>query len=121
YPSRPAVDTLRRVPVETRQVQLLGSSCGIECLKHAADPRDVRYTQSARVAGLEISLELPVAETSYHRLKCDAAAANVKCHFTAAPVGDRLGRSSEWKLRQHTDGRGGSVSPVAIPRAGGVR
>ena len=64
---------LQRVPVEARQVQLLGPGRGVERAQYAPDPRDVRHAQPARIAGLEILPERPVAETAYHQRKRDAA------------------------------------------------
>jgi hypothetical protein len=72
-PDRSSRDALQRVPVESRQVQLLGPGRGIERTQHAPGPRDIRHAQPSRVALLEIPLEHPVAETAYHRRKRDAA------------------------------------------------
>jgi hypothetical protein len=73
HPDRPARFALQRMPVETRQVQLLGPGRGVERPQYAPDPRDVRHAQPARIAGLEIPPERPVAETAYHLRKRDAA------------------------------------------------
>ena len=71
-PDGPAGFALQRVPAEARQIDLLGPDRGVERAQHAPDPCDIRHAQPARVAGLEVLPERPVAETAYHRRKRDA-------------------------------------------------
>jgi hypothetical protein len=91
-PDRPARFALQRMSEEAGQVDFLWPGCGIQCAQDAAHPRDVSHAQPARIAGLEIPLERPVAETPYHRRKPDAAAGKRQASLdvTTSPAEARL-------------------------------
>src|SRR5258708_2751334 len=99
HPDRLTRLALQRVPVETRQVELLGPGRGIERTQYAAHPRNVRHTQPARVADSKYRLSARLRKLRITRGNLMPKAASVKCRLTSGYQPDGRMRVLDRSLR----------------------